>query len=117
MKRYGLLIVLGLGAIASIVVDIILKLDCMIFNNLSEMLFSLVTVIAGFWVTCYLLILEIFKDRYPIKLIKDKYLPQMKFIIAYIIYAILFGCYILIKQGGLTENIWFAISALLGFGK
>lgn len=112
VKKYIGLIVLIVVAIVSIITDIILKSNCIIFNEVNRILFTLVTVIAGFWVTCYLLFLQIYKDRYPLKFVKNRYLPQMKYNITYIIYCIIFGCFIVIKNGGIVENVWYATSAL-----
>ncbi len=112
VKKYIGLIVLIVIAIASVITDLKLKSDCIIFNEVNRILFTLVTVIAGFWVTCYLLFLQIYKDRYPLKFVKNRYLPQMQYNITYIIYCIIFGCFIIIKNGGVLENIWYATSAL-----
>ncbi len=112
VRRYIGLIVLIFFAVASVVIDIAIKSNCATFNEVNRTLFTLVTVIAGFWVTCYLLFLQIYKDRYPLKFINNKYLPQMKYNITYIIYCIIFGCFIIVKNGGIVENIWYGASAL-----
>ena len=110
-KHMGLIFLIVL-AIISIVIDIIFKSNCEIFNEINRILFTLVSVIAGFWVTCYLLFLQIYKDRYPLKFVENKYLPQMKYNMTYIIYCIVFGSVIIIKNGGVFENIWYGASAL-----
>lgn len=112
MKKYVGLTVLIVLAIASVIIDIIIKSNCIIFNEVNRILFALVSVTAGFWVTCYLLFLQVYKDRYPLKFIRNRYLPQMKYNITYIIFCIIFGCFIIIKNGGVIENAWYATSAL-----
>ncbi len=112
LRKYVGLIVLIVSAIASVIIDIVMESNSDIFNEINRILFSMVTVIAGFWVTTYLLFLQIYKDRYPMKFIKDKYLQQMKYNITYIIYSIIFGCVIIIKDGGVVENWTYATTSL-----
>lgn len=112
VKKYLAMGILISVAIISVILDIVLKSGCGVFNEINRILFTLVTVIAGFWVTSYLLFLEIYKDRYPLKFIQHKYLPIMKYNITYVIYCIIFGCFIVIKNGGIVENFWYATSAL-----
>jgi len=99
-------------AIVSITIDIIIASECTLFNEINRILFSLVTVISGFWVTCYLLFLQIYKDRYPLKFLESKYMPNLKYNKNYIVYCIIFGCFIIVKNGGVVENVWYAASAL-----
>lgn len=112
IRKYIGLITLIFFAIVSIILDVFLKSNSTVFNEVNRILFTLVTVIAGFWVTCYLLFLQIYKDRYPLKFVKNKYLPQMKYNITYIIYCIIFGCFVIIKNGGVVENFWYVTSSL-----
>lgn len=112
VRKYIGLVALIILAIGSVIADIVIRSNCQIFNEVNRILFTLVSVIAGFWVTCYLLFLQIYKDRYPIKFLKHSYLPQMKYNMTYIVYCIIFGCFVIIKNGGLLENLWYAISSL-----
>lgn len=110
-KSIGLIGLVAL-AIGAVIVDLIIKSDCSLFNEINRILFTLVTVISGFWVTSYLLFLQTYKDRYPLKLNENRYLSVMKYDIAYIIYCIIYGCFIIIKNGGLVENAWYVASSL-----
>ena len=112
IKKYRILVILIVCAVVSISVDIFLKSSCELFNEINRILFSLVTVIVGFWVTCYLLFLQIYKDRYPLIFLKNKYLPQMKQNITYIVYSIIFGCFVIVKDGGLVENFCYTTTTL-----
>lgn len=112
MGKHKMLISLIAMAVLTVIVDILIKSNCTIFNEINKLLFSLVSVIAGFWVTCYLLFLQIYKDRYPLKFIEDKNLPKMRYNMVYIGYSIIVGCVIIIKGGGVFENIWYATSTL-----
>ena len=71
IKKYRIIVILIVCAVVSISVDIFLKSSCELFNEINRILFSLVTVIVGFWVTCYLLFLQIYKDRYPLIFLKN----------------------------------------------
>ena len=112
IKKHIVLLTLIIIAIMSVITDIIFESNITIFNEVNKILFSLVSVIAGFWVTCYLLFLQMYKDRYPLTLVENKYLPQMKYNMTYIVYCIIFGCWIITKGGGVLQNIWYATSAL-----
>lgn len=57
LKKHIGLLTLIIFAIVSIIIDLIIKSNCIIFNEINRILFTLVTVIAGFWVTTYLLFL------------------------------------------------------------
>lgn len=112
VKKYITLALLCVLAIISVIADILMQSNCKTFNEVNRILFTLVSVAAGFCVTCYLLFLQIYKDRYPINFLKNSYLPQMKYNMTYIIYCIIFGCFVVIKNGGAFENLWYAASAL-----
>lgn len=79
IKKNIVLLTLIIIAIMSVIIDVIFKSNITIFNEVNKILFSLVSVIAGFWVTCYLLFLQMYKDRYPLTLVENKYLPQQRF--------------------------------------
>lgn len=104
IRKYVKLIILISIAVISVLIDFALKSEYDMFSEINKILFSLVTVIAGFWVTCYLLFIQIYKDRYPLKFIKNKYLPVMKYNLTYILYCVIFGCFIIVKNGGVVEN-------------
>jgi len=112
IKRIWLVCILIVIAIISILTDIFIGSQSKVYSKLNEILFTAVTVIAGFWVTCYLLFFQLYKDRYPLKFIKDRYLPQMKCNFIYIIFSITFGCFVITKNGGVCENVLFAAIAL-----
>lgn len=113
IKKYYKLIILIIIAIVSIVTDIIIVSNYNKLNEMNKILFTLVTVIAGFWVSSYLLFVEVYKDRYPLKIINNKYLPDMKSHMMYIIYCIIYGCVIIVKNGGIVENICYGIISLI----
>lgn len=65
------LILMSIIGIVAIFSDYWLKLINTSLNDLVTILFSTVTVIAGLWISSYLLFLQLYKDRYPIKVLKE----------------------------------------------
>ena len=57
------MIIMSLIGIIAIFSDVWLKIDSTVLNELVALLFSTVTVIAGLWISCYLLFLQLYKDR------------------------------------------------------
>ena len=112
VKDYLFLIVFIVVGIISIFVDVLAGSQCILFNTVNGILFSAIMVIAGFWVTCYLLFFQLYKDRYPLKFIKSKYIPQMKKNISFIAFSIIYGTFIVIRSGGFCENLFFVLESL-----
>lgn len=111
-KIMKIIIGLCLVGITSVLLDIFLNLETGIFSKIVEILFNLVTVVAGIWATCYLLFLQIYKDSYPLKIINEEYLPQLKEYFAYALFVILYGAFVIIKDSGWIENIFFSAVSL-----
>lgn len=111
-KVVGIIIGLCITGIGSIFADIIFNLNTRIFGNLVNILFNSVAVVAGIWVTCYLLFLQIYKDSYPLKIINEEYLPQLKEYFIYALFVIIYGAFVIIKNNGWIENIFFSAVAL-----
>lgn len=42
------------------------------------LLFSVISVVIGVWITCYFLIIELFKDRYPFNFVDEEQMSSMK---------------------------------------
>lgn len=108
LKLLGMIFVL----IVALIMDFIFKFDNEIFGRINNLLFSTITVIAGFWVTCYLLFLQVYKDRYPLKILQEKYLPQMKSNLTYILLALIVGCIVHIVDNTFIVNIIYILSSL-----
>ena len=117
VKKHGILILLVVSALLSCAIDFIFKVSCDLFHEINSMLFTLVTVVAGFWVTCYLLFIEKYKDRFPLDFLKEHYLPQMKYNLTYVVFCVVFGCVVVIRDDGFFGNICFDVSALFVFLK
>lgn len=111
-KVVSIIIGLCIIGIGSIFFDIIFNLDTSIFGELVKILFNSVAVVAGIWVTCYLLFLQVYKDSYPLKIINEEYLPQLKEYFVYALFVIIYGAFIIVKNNGWIENIFFAAVAL-----
>ena len=111
-KVVGIFIGLCIIGIGSILADIIFNLNTVIFGKMVEILFNLVAVVAGIWVTCYLLFLQVYKDSYQLKIINEEYLPQLKEYFVYALFVIVYGVFVIIKNNGWIENIFFSAVAL-----
>ena len=111
-KVTGIVLTLCVVGIACVVLDVFFKLDTKIFSKLVEILFNSVTVVAGIWVTCYLLFLQVYKDSYPLKIINQEYLPQLKEYFVYSLFVIIYGAFVITKNNGWIENIFFSAVAL-----
>lgn len=112
VKENITLIIFVISAITSVIIDLIIESNTAIFNEANKLLFTLSAMIIGFWISCFLLFVQIFKDRYPIKLINNIFITQMKYNVAYFIYCILFGTTIVIVNGGFVKNIVYLASTI-----
>lgn len=91
--------------------DIKFKISFEFLNNTVAILYSAIVTIAGIWVTCYLLFLQLYKDKYPIEIIKDEYTKIIKYTFLNVIYALALGVWALLFEG-VVSSIWFCIVSL-----
>lgn len=108
--RYALLFVGGVGAILA---DQFFTRNYLPMKDLFELIFSMISVIAGIWITCYLLVLELFKDRYPFKFLKKEHLPKMRDIFLMLGVCVLYGLLIVIIGNYFWSVIFFAVISLV----
>ena len=102
-------VVMGIAAVlADLFVVVIYEPMQQVFN----LVFSAITVIMGIWVTCYLLVLELFKDRYPFNFISKKQLPNMRKIFVMLAYDVLFGVIVALIGKYFWGVIWFCFVSL-----
>lgn len=85
------IILLCVGGIGAILADYFFPRSYLPMEDLFELVFSMISVIAGIWITCYLLVLELFKDRYPFNFLKKEHLPKMKAIFILLGSCVLYG--------------------------
>ena len=98
------LIIVG---IAMLVLDYFLKRGNTNLETLVEILFPAFASLAGIWISCFLLFLQLYKDRYPLEKMKEKYFPAIKHSFFLVIYTIIYGCITLFFKVGIFSNIWF----------
>ena len=114
-QRYFLtisLVLLICLSIVAILLDIRFKLNTNAILSLSNVLITTVSVVLALWVSCYLLYFELFKDRYPSKLLQDRYLPQMKYNFTGLVFAFLLGCLILVLDYSDITQLFFCLYSL-----
>lgn len=72
--------------------DHYIHIEIQAVSDVAELVQSIVTVIAGFWITCYLLFMELYKDRYPLESLKKELLPHMRNNFILVFYDVIYGC-------------------------
>lgn len=100
-------IIMFVIGIIAIFADYWLKISNTALNSLVQILFSTVTVIAGLWISCYLLFIQLYKDRYPIKVLKECYLPNMKQNFAIVIFCLVYGSILIVINNGIIANLYY----------
>lgn len=108
------LVIYIIVAVASIAIDFL------VFNNISfphidtlvTTCFSSLISIAGIWVACYLLFLELFRDRYQMHFLKKNLYHAMKENFFFVIYCLFFGTIIMILPTGVVSAIVFSLLAI-----
>lgn len=104
--RIIIMSVIGIGAILA---DLKFEIMNNSLNELITILFSAITVIAGLWISCYLLFLQLYKDRYPMKILKECYLPNMKCNFIIVIFCIIYGCVVIVINNGIIANLYYSV--------
>lgn len=105
-------IVLVLGLFAFLL-DYFLHFNVPAVSNVVEFAQSVITVIAGIWITCYLLFMELYKDRYPLDSLKKELLPQMRNNFILVLYDVIYGGILVFFDYSLCGSIWFLIISLV----
>ena len=107
------MVLMSIIGIAAIFADYWFKIINTSLNDLIAILFSTVTVIAGLWISCYLLFLQLYKDRYPIKVLKECYLPNMRYNFAVVIYCIVYGNIVIVINNGIIANLYYSALCII----
>lgn len=79
---------------------------------LVTVLFSATTAIAGIWVTCYFLFIQLFRDRYPLEIIKETQSKGITYAFIMVVYTIILGSVVIFIGKGVASNIWFCLVAI-----
>ena len=82
-------------------------------SKVAQLAQSIITVIAGFWITCYLLFLELYRDRYPLESLKKELLPHMQNNFILIAYNIIYGCLLVFFDYSFLGSICFLTISFL----
>lgn len=104
---------LFIGGISAILADHFFPRTYLPMEDLFEIVFSMISVIAGIWITCYLLVLELFKDRYPFIFLQKEYMPKMKITFSLLGFSVLYGLLITLLGNYFWGVIFFAIISLV----
>lgn len=96
LKDYIALTIYAIVSIVSIVLDLcFFDISLKHIDTLVITCFSSLISISGIWVGCYLLFLELFRDRYQLNLLKSNYHNSMKRTFFSVVYCVIFGILIM----------------------
>ena len=107
-----LYVFLGIGLFA-FVADHLGAVKVQAIEDVAEIAQSLITLLASIWITCYLLFMELFKDRFSLEPLKKEQLPRMKNIFILVIYDVLYGCVLTFFDYGFWGCVFFVAVSLL----
>lgn len=102
-------IVGGILIIVGIIIDLVLKKSSSSFLDLNEVVFNAIIVFVGCWFTCYLLFVELYRDRYHLKNINKTYMPKIKGKMVFATEVLLIGGIVLLFDKFYLVNILFLI--------
>lgn len=82
-------------------------------NTLTQVMLSSVLILAGFWISCYFLLLQFYKNRYPMEIIKSRFLKTVTTNISNIVIIIIWGSVLVGYGGGFISQLCFALVSIL----
>ncbi|NLJ89451.1 MAG: hypothetical protein GX323_01010 [Clostridiales bacterium] len=81
-------------------------------NTLTQVMLSSVLVLAGFWISCYFLLLQFYKNRYPLEIIKSIFLKTVTTNISNIVIITIWGSILVGYGGGFISQLFFALVSI-----
>ena len=113
IKNYLLILIEILIGGVCIIVDSFVPVKNDSLKGFLPVMYEMTVVVAGFWVTLYLLFLELFKDRYPFKFIEEKYLMALKRNVIYIAFCFVYGGISIVREEYFLESVFYILSSAL----
>ena len=107
-----LYVILAIGPLLFLL-DYFLYYDAPAISAVAKLTQSIITVIAGIWITCYLLFMELFKDRYPIASLKKDLLPHMRNNFILVLYDVIYGGILVFFDYSFCGSLWFLSVSLI----
>ncbi len=89
--------------------DLLTFLDSQILIEISDIMLQSIMAFAAVWITCYLLLGQVFKDRYTLKNVEEKQMKPMKAQIINIVISVIFGVMILVIHKGVLAPLFYII--------
>ncbi len=102
----------GVITISALAADFYIQFQYKPLISTAQLLYNAVTVIVGIWITCYLLFLELHKDRYPMDMIKPAYMRHMRNNFFILIFNIVLGCLLALIEYPICSCVWFSVVSL-----
>lgn len=113
LKDFIVFFIIVICGVINIIADLIFNIDGAILDELVKILLPIIMVLAGVWVTCYLLYFQIYRDRYPMNIIKTKHLGKMLSVFACILFLMVFGCFSLVFSKEIFVKSFFCLATLI----
>lgn len=105
-------VVLGIGFFAFLL-DHFWLFNVPAVSHVAEFAQSIITVIAGIWITCYLLFMELYKDRYPLASLKKELLPHMRNNFLLVLYDVVYGGVLVFFDYSFCGSVWYLAASLV----
>jgi len=87
-----------------------INVDC--FNTLANALFAATASISAIWTACYLLFFQLFKDRYPLRLVDSKTFKDMENVFFWIGCSLILGVIVIAISFGVVSIGYFSLCSL-----
>lgn len=81
-------------------------------NGLVELLLSNILTFAGIWIACYLLFIQMYKDRYPMQNAKKNFMRSVIRNLTGIVICMIWGSIIIILDSNIIEQIYYIMMVI-----
>lgn len=113
ISKYSILLYLFLSiGCLTFILDQFLVIQSLSIVEVAKYAQSIMTVIAGIWITAYLLFVELYKDRYPIESLKKEFLPFMRNNFILVLYSVIYGCVLVFFDYSFWSSLYFLLVVL-----
>ena len=108
---FAIYVVLLVGLFAFLF-DYLFPIEVLGIAKVAEFAQSIIAIIAGIWITGYLLFMELYKDRFPLESLIRESLPHMRNNFILIVYDIVYGGILVFFDYGFFGSIIFLAASL-----
>lgn len=112
-KEFVFIIVIILISIIIFEIGNELGIDGSVLNNLSGVIFGSLIGLIAIWLSAYFILIQLYKNRYPMEIIEKSFLKKVKYILIFSVINIMAGILILTIYCDLISQIYFIILFLI----